>query len=361
MATPGIDYAGHFRNSSGRAGNAGTNSAGSPEFRPFGADPIWSAKPHRFHENAHTPSIPSSDEIFAAHADERLYVGSPARDPDVRRQLLAVLGALALYLMFVAVLAIEARFPPVVIPAEDEIPVEIVVAPPPPPQPTPEPKQETPPPDTTPAYDAPKSGKSEKDDSAASDKDAKAAPAAPAMDASAERASGAEEDAKASTPEAPTVPNVAPPTPETPPAPVLEGDAPPPNPQQAMSARASPSKPAPAAGKPKPLFDSVPDVDFGGAAKMAPVSGGNGPSHYLNIVYGMIMQHLHRPGRARTRSADQRGGRLQPGFAGPARRALGRGAQQFSRSRPRCVRGDRRGFAVPASAVPGAFDPLHLQ
>lgn len=245
--------------------------------------------------NSVTISMPPSDENFAAHAEERLYAASTDHDPRAPRRIWAVLAAAAIYLLFAAVIAIEARFPPAIVPPEQEIPIEIVTAPPEPPPPPPQaspPSQQL---DETEAHDAPRAGTSKTDDSGTTEKEAKAAPAAPAPDASAERVSGAEAEAKAPTPQAATVPDVAPPTPETPPLPETNGDAPPPNPKQAMSAPAAPAKPAPAAGKPKPIFDSVPDVDFGGAAKMAAVSGGMAKATYLSIVYGMIMPHIHRP------------------------------------------------------------------
>ena len=245
--------------------------------------------------NVVTTSQPPSDETLAAHSDERLYAASLKRDPRAPRQVWAVLGALAIYLLFVGVIAIEARFPPPIVPPEQEIPIEIVQAPPEPPPPPPPPSPRSQQLDETEAHDAPRAGTSKTDDSGTTQKDARAAPAAPAPDASAERASGAEADANAPTPEAVTIPALAPPSPTTPPLPATSGDAPPPNSEQAMSARAAPAKPAPAAGKPKPIFDSVPDVDFGGAAKMAEVSGGMARATYLSIVYGMIMPHIHRP------------------------------------------------------------------
>ena len=43
------------------------------------------------------------------------------------------------------------------------------------------------------------------------------------------------------------------------------------------------------------VFDSVPDVDFGGAAIKSPVTGGAAKSTYLSMLYGLIVPRLHVP------------------------------------------------------------------
>jgi protein TonB len=67
--------------------------------------------------------------------------------------------------------------------------------------------------------------------------------------------------------------------------------APPPKPVAAPPASPA-QKPAVAKGKPVPMFESLPDVEFGGAALKAPVAGGQARATYLTVVYGMIMPHF---------------------------------------------------------------------
>ena len=232
--------------------------------------------------------------MFSALAEERIYrVPAPRRD-DARRREFSLAGVgLAYVLAFVALML----SPHQIVPGPPlEIPVEVVIAPPPEP-PTP-PKVEAPEPpkkSLAPAYDAPKAGTAAHDDGDLK-LDGKPAPAADAPDKSAERDAGAEAEATKPAAEAPSE---APPTP-APPIPELktaeEGEVPlatAPTPNPAPAGPTSPRAFA-ALGK-SPHFSALPNVAFGGAPVKAPVAGGEGPAEYLNIVVGLIRQHLRKP------------------------------------------------------------------
>ena len=60
----------------------------------------------------------------------------------------------------------------------------------------------------------------------------------------------------------------------------------------------------PAAGKPAPLFDSLPDLDFGGANIAAPVAGGNARATYTAIIVGLFRKHIHVPAGLAPRRID---------------------------------------------------------
>ncbi len=207
---------------------------------------------------------------------------------DVGRRAAAFVVAAALYALLTVAIAVEGRFP-LPPPAAEEVPVEIVVAEPPPEA------EEQPPPltnlDEKPATDAPRAGSADKD-TGDEDKPATAPPppaSAPSLEAS--KPSIAEPQA---TPEA---------TPTTPPSPPplsdnAEDTSPPPTPALQTAAKAeptAPAKPARSAAKPAPMFASVPDIDFGGAAMRSPVSGGHAKATYLAMVYGRVMAHFRRP------------------------------------------------------------------
>jgi len=133
----------------------------------------------------------------------------------------------------------------------EEIPVEVVVEPPPPsPTPTPTPSPELKSTENEkPATDAPRAGKSDHDDEHVAEKEKPAAAPPPSPVAT---ASPKDEPAKA------------------------------------------PPKPSVLAVLPK-VFDSVPDVDFGGAAIRSPVTGGAAHSTYLSQLYGLIVPRLRVP------------------------------------------------------------------
>jgi TonB family protein len=204
-------------------------------------------------------------------------------------------------------------------PQAKEIPVEIIVEkPPPPPPPPPQAqKQEY----IKPAIDAPREGKSDHDDEHVADKPkpAKAPPPPPAPP----------QPSPSPTPAKPPEPTPSPPTPspeasKAAPAPAPEApqsaepESPPPQksepvetPAPAPAEKAEPVKtpapekappvetPAPAAPSVAQVlakaFEPVPDVDFGGAAMRAPVSGGAARANYMSELYGLIVPRLRVP------------------------------------------------------------------
>ncbi len=201
-------------------------------------------------------------------------------------QIVAILVAVLLYGALFAILGWGAMFaPPPPPPPLEEIPVEIIQETPPPPPPAPTPESSPPPlraaePEyEKPATEAPRQGNNDKrDDESAAD---------------AKKPSGAPPPPSEATP-------IPTPSPAEAPAPVPEApkaeDAELPEPVKAEPQK-PPEKPAPAP-KPAPstpMFASIPEVDFGGAAMMAPVSGGNAKATYLTILYGLIVPRLHVP------------------------------------------------------------------
>jgi protein TonB len=231
--------------------------------------------------------IPPSDPFYVV-PDERL-LAPGARWTRVDRSFVIALSvAIALYAALLLALMYGDPLSHAVPPEPEEIPIEIVTAPPPPPPPPPPPaaapKQETPP-DEKPAFDSPRAGTDDKrDDATAAD------PAKP--------------------PSAPPPPSEAPPAPATaapPPAPQMptaaEGEAPEASAKaepDAPSDKPTPEKPAPPQSKSAYNFDSVPEVDFGGAALKAPVAGGQARATYLTILHGLIVPRFHVPAMART-------------------------------------------------------------
>jgi TonB family protein len=207
-------------------------------------------------------------------------------------------------------------------PPVKEIPVEIVVEkPPPPPPPPPQAQNQE---YIKPAIDAPREGKSDHDDDTVGEKPKPAKPPPPPPETP--------PPTPAPTPEA-AKPEPPPPSPPTPspeaskaapaPAPELpqtaEAESPPPQKAEPVETpspapeKAEPVQtPAPAPTKAEPVekpapakpsvaeilaknFDSVPDVDFGGAAMRAPVSGGAARANYMSELYGLIVPRLKVP------------------------------------------------------------------
>ena len=233
--------------------------------------------------------MPESPTALVADAALR-FDAPPALRRDRVRFAGAMLAAVALELGVFALIWSER--PVAVAPEVVEIPVEIVPEPSPPPPPSPEPKpspvlksQEY----EKPATDAPRAGKSDHDDEQVAEK---------------------EKPAAAPPPPAPPSPTETPQAAAPPPAPApelpqsAEAEAPPPlKAEPAPSPAPSPPAPVqtPAPAKPETLaalpkvFESVPDVDFGGAAIKSPVTGGAAKSTYLSMLYGLIVPRLHVP------------------------------------------------------------------
>ena len=244
----------------------------------------------------------SNAETFVAHAEERIYVPLTAKPRERGRRAVAAAGAAAIYATLACLIVIEARHATLA-PSAEEIPVEIVVEPPPPP------KEEAPPPqanlDETPATDAPREGTADKD-TGDQEKEAKTPPpAAPIPQPTEAKPSPAPTQAAEPTPQATPEPTPQP-TQETPPLRVANGETPPPAPAPAsppapqVASLEPPAAPKAELTAPKPFFNSVPDIDFGGAAMRSPVTGGAARATYLSILYGKIMPHFHKPADARS-------------------------------------------------------------
>jgi protein TonB len=259
--------------------------------------------------------LPSAAGFSARSAERWLQPAARSSRAEPSRYV-APLAAVLIYALMALLVAFEDRFEPAAPPAPEEIPIEIVAEPPPPPPPappapTPAPPQADQPLDEKPAFDAPRPANDEKTDREAPDTASKA-PAAPptdkppGQDAGTGKATGTEAEAETPAKENPADPAKD----KTVPAPAPNGDVkleapePPPTPAETV---VPPQNPAAAAGARIPTFASVPDVQFSGAAKAAPVAGGNAKATYLTIVYGMIIPRVHKPTGAHPKWARSEG------------------------------------------------------
>ncbi len=248
----------------------------------------------------------------ALYADAAWRLEAPPPRRWRARKIIAILVALAIELGVFGLVWSGRGLQPA--PQAEEIPVEIVVEkpPPPPPPPAEEQQQQQQQELEKPATDAPREGKSDHDDDNVAEKETPAkAPPPPAPPTPSPEAS------QAPPPPAPPIPSPeasqAPPAPapelpqtaeaEAPPpkeAEPIETPAPPPPPQKAEPTQTpAPSKPSIADVLPK-TYNSVPDIDFGGAAIRSPVTGGNAKSSYLTQLYGLIVPRLRVPAVAHT-------------------------------------------------------------
>jgi protein TonB len=187
-------------------------------------------------------------------------------------------------------------------PAMEEIPVELVQEPPPEPAPeAPEPPAPPPPQqqalntfDEAPAFDAPRAPNEEKVERDAPDQPSK----------SPETASQPQKDVS------PPVASVQP-TPPAPPAePQQTASQPPPEdkpdaeialPELRREEAVQAAPPAAAQPKQKSMaellasFEPLPDYQFGGAVRPAPVTGGQARTTYLTTLFGMVKTHMRMP------------------------------------------------------------------
>lgn len=232
----------------------------------------------------------------------------PAPTAAERRGLAIALAAAAVLHLVIPleILAYYAVWPPAAAPAEQEIPIEVVVEPPPPKEEKPQdqPKPPPQPEDERPAYDAPSAATQEKANRESPDlkTQAPAAETQPQQKPGAPQQSEtppAAEEQKAQAPppveEKPT-PNADDPAAATqspwdstaaPPAAKVEPKpAPPPAPKP------PPTTPA---GAPLPTDDVLPEYKFAHAATKSPVVGGTADTRYFTVVYGMIRSHLRAP------------------------------------------------------------------
>jgi protein TonB len=213
-------------------------------------------------------------------ADAALRIERPQARSRALARALAAVFALALEGGVFALIWFERN--PVPPPQPQEIPVEIIVEPPPPPPPQPQPDLKTEQDYEKPATDAPREGKSDHDDEHVAEKETPAKAPPPPPPAPPSPSPEPTPSPQASAPEAPLEKDA-----EIPAAPTPQPTQPP----------APPPKPSVLAALPK-TFDSVPDVDFGGAAIKSPVTGGNAKSTYLSTLYGLIVPRLHVPALA---------------------------------------------------------------
>jgi len=222
---------------------------------------------------------------------------------------LAPLIVIVVYGLVFFLLAFENRFEPIRPAPPEEIPIEIVAEPPPPPpppkpEPPPAPQPSEQPLDEKPAFDAPRPANDEKVDRDAPDKVTKA-PAEPppvkppGQEAETGQTPGPKPEAETPAKEIPADPDKD----KTVAEPAENGDVKrtTPEPPPEKEAELPPQKPAASAGSRFPTFESVPDVDFGGASRDTPIAGGNAKATYLSIIYGMIVAHLHKPTTAHPR------------------------------------------------------------
>ena len=258
-----------------------------------------------------------SDATFSANSAERWLQPAARSSRAEPSRYLAPIAAILIYALMALLVAFEDKYEPAAPPAPVEIPIEIVAEPPPPPppppppapSPTPQPSAE--PRDEKPAYDAPRPANDEKVEREAPDAITKAPPAPeptkpPGQDAETGKATGPEAEAETPAKESPADPAKD----KTIPAPAPTGEVKPQAPQPPQThaeTEVPPQPPAASAGARIPKFDTVPDVQFSGAAKAAPVAGGNAKATYLTIVYGMIVPRVRRPAGAHPKSARSEG------------------------------------------------------
>jgi len=246
----------------------------------------------------------SSDASFSAEPLDH-QPGPAAPSAAERRGLaLALVAAAVLHLAVpLGILAYYALWPPVAAPAEQEIPVEVVVEPPPPKQEKPKPPPM--PDDERPANDAPSAATQEKANRESPDTktEAPAVKAEPRQNPGAPEQSDtppAAEQQKAQASPPPEEAKRAPDADE--PAAVMDGpseaDATPPAQEVAPKPAPPPApKPPPTApaGAPLPTAEPLPQYKFAHAATETPIIGGNADTRYFTIVYGMIRSHLRAP------------------------------------------------------------------
>jgi TonB family protein len=245
--------------------------------------------------------------ILATKVTERLFLPREPLSPAARRRfgialvLVLLLHAGALY----ALLHRFAFLPET--PQEQEIPVEVVMVPPPPPPPAPKqpdlpnPQDKPPPPkDLKPGTEIPRTANNETIERKAPDDVSKAPQVAPSVGQSpqapqADKAASAPTPAKAQAKAAPPAPTSPAPDAEPLASATAKQDTTEQNDAEAQArAQEVESKRMAAllAG-----MEPLPDFKIGAAARPTPVSGGKGANTYLNILYGMIMPHMHVPQR----------------------------------------------------------------
>ncbi len=250
----------------------------------------------------------SSDDSFSAEPLDHQPGPTAPTAAERRGLVLALIAAAVLHLLVpLGILGYYALWPPAAAPAEQEIPVEVVVEPPPPKEEKPQDRPKPPPmpDDERPAYDAPSAATEEKANRESPDAktESPAAEAEPRQNPGAPQQSetppaAQEQKAEASPPpeEVKPAPNADEPAAVT--ASPSEADATPPA-QEVEPKPAPPPAPKPPAmapdGAPVPTPDVLPQYKLAHAATQSPVVGGTADTRYFTIVYGMIRSHLREP------------------------------------------------------------------
>jgi TonB family protein len=249
-----------------------------------------------------------SDIRFKANRAERWLQARTGWSLTEPRHYLAFFGVGLIYAAMLSLLLWGDASDRAAEPAPEAIPVEIVVEPPQSPPPPPSP-QKTPDDSGTspenqtlldPAFDAPRAANNEKIDARTPDETSKTPPATkpppPTPDANPDPDPG--KTAGSTQPgEHEAGKSSAEPVPDKPAAETIAPSAlnPEKSDQPPTPAVPDAEKPQTAAGYQFPTFDSVPDVDFGAAAKQTSVAGGKAVSTYLTVLYGMIMPRVRLP------------------------------------------------------------------
>ena len=252
--------------------------------------------------------------ILAAPPDERLIEGpQPPILADKRRATLVLALCFLLHAIPIAFL-IHQGVPDDLAPAEQEIPVEVIVEPPPPKEPAPPPPKsekqaEQTPFDEKPATDAPRAPNEEKVERDSKDKESHAPEAKPdpkpaEPKPASQQARTSEQTSDYKNVEA-SAPKLKDDRPDGEPINAAETQRPDmPEQTKAEQAAPQPVKQQTAASEPATAFAATPDYSFAPASRYAPVTGGNAATTYLSIVYGMVTSHMHKPnvapGRAHT-------------------------------------------------------------
>ncbi|WP_158817117.1 energy transducer TonB [Methylocapsa sp. S129] len=255
-----------------------------------------------------------SDNNFKANPAERWLRSQAALFLAEPSGYLALLGVGLIYALLLSLLFFENGLEPPLAPETIETPIEIVMEPPPQKEPDkppakPEPQPTAQPPLEEPATDAPRAANSQKSEIEGPDKPAKAPPAPePAKPPSPDpgEAAGPPRDGAPQAKEASAEPALDKPADETRPATELNSEKS--DQQQARAdADAQTEKSQTSNAFQLPTFESVPEVDFGGAAKQTPVAGGQAKATYLSILYGMIMPHMRFASAVRPKSGKYEG------------------------------------------------------
>lgn len=241
--------------------------------------------------------------VLAAHPEERLLEAPQPSKPAAKHRFALIL--LICFLLHAIPISLFVTFdradnPP---PAEQEIPVEIIVEPPPLKKPDPPPvkserKARQAALDEKEATDAPRASKDEKVQRESEDRASHAPQVKPEP---------APADAKPANDPAPTSDKAIASKTTDNSAPKLKDDRAdgepvkaaelqrPEDQRKAEQAAPQPEKHPTAEHDPPATFAAMPDYSFAPASRYTPVAGGHAASTYLSIVYGMVTSHMRLP------------------------------------------------------------------